>query len=218
MYIESTLARLRERGVCAVVRGIRLEHLPATLEAIVAGGVDCVEVTMSVRGALRELSALKERWGDQVMIGAGEVLNADMVMLAAKAGADFCSGVGANPGMIEACHQRDLLAIPGALTPTELLAAWHAGAALVNLFPADALGIDYLRTVHRALPRIELMPSGGITAENAGQFLRAGAVAVGAGLSIVDPDAVAGGDLDVITQNAAAMVTAVAQARSAGAD
>jgi 2-dehydro-3-deoxyphosphogluconate aldolase / (4S)-4-hydroxy-2-oxoglutarate aldolase len=217
MYIESTLARLRERGVCAVVRGINLDHLPATLEAIVAGGIDCIEVTMSVRGALRELSALKQRWGDEVLIGAGEVLNADMVMLAAKAGADFCSGVGASPGMIEACHQRDLLAIPGGLTPTELLAAWHAGAALVNLFPADALGLTYFETVHRALPRIELMPSGGINVENAGDFVRAGAVAVGVGLSIVDPGAVAGGNLETVTQNAAALVEAVGRARASGA-
>jgi len=214
MGIESTLERIRTCGVVAVIRGVHAQVLDSVVEAVLAGGVDCVEVAMSVRGALRDISVLKERWGDRVVIGAGEVLNAEMAVLAHGARADFCAGVGANEEMIRVCNQRDILAVPGALTPTEIQAAWHAGASLIKLFPAELVGPSYLEAVHRPLPRADLMPSGGINPHNAAHYVRAGAVAVGAGVSVVAPALVDAGDFGAITRNAAAMLKAIADARA----
>lgn len=212
MHIEDVLARIRESGVVAIIRNVEAGALGEAVEALVAGGVDCMEVAMSVRGALREIALQKEKWGDRIMMGAAEVLNGEMVTLAGAAGADFCSGVSANPEMIRTCNERDLLAIPGALTPTEVHNAWHGGAGLVRVFPANLVGPGYFEAVSRVLSRVELMPAGGITAQTAGQFVRAGAVAVAAGRAIFDP---AAGSFEVVAQNAARMARAVQTAREA---
>jgi 2-dehydro-3-deoxyphosphogluconate aldolase / (4S)-4-hydroxy-2-oxoglutarate aldolase len=213
MPIEETLERIKACGVVAVVRGIHSETLARTIQAVLEGGVDCVEISMSVRGALRDITVEKSHWGDRAVIGAGEVLNGEMATLAAVAQADFCSGVGAQPEMIRTCSERDILALPGALTPTEIQVAWHAGAPVVKVFPACILGPAYLETVGNALSRVELLPSGGITVETAPEFIRAGGVAVGSGRCIVDADAANAGDFGTITSNAAAMVAAVRSAR-----
>ena len=217
MHIEDVLARIKACGVVAIVRHVEAEALTQAVEALAAGGVDCMEVAMSVRGALREITLLNEKWGDRLIIGAAEVLNAEMVTLAGAARADFCSGISANPEMIRTCNERDMLAIPGALTPTEVQNAWHGGAGIVRVFPADVVGPAYFEAVSRVLSRVELMPAGGITPENAGQFVRAGAVAVAAGRAIFDPAAVAAGNFESVAENAARMAQAVQAAREAAA-
>lgn len=213
MSIEATVERIRACGVIVVVRAIHEDTLARTVEAILEGGVDCVEIAMSVRGALRDISVLKQQWGDRIVIGAADVLNAEMAILASSADADFCSGVAANAEMIRACNQHDIVGIPGALTPTEVHSAWHAGAGLVKLFPADLVGPRYLETVRRPLSRVELIPSGGITPQNVGEFIAAGAFAVGAGRAVVDPALVAAGNFAQVTRNAAALREAVTAAR-----
>lgn len=214
MAIEETLERIKACGVVAVIRGIRSDTLERTIAAIVEGGVDCIEIAMSVRGALRDITVRQTQWGNGVLIGAGEVLNAEMATLASAAQADFCSGIAAHPEMIRTCNERDVLAIAGALTPTEIQSAWHAGASLVKVFPASVFGPPYLETVRRVLSRVELMPSGGITPENAGEYIRVGAVAVCAGQAIADPAAIEAEDFEAISRNAAAMVEAVRAARA----
>ena len=213
MRIEETFERIRACGVMAVVRGIREEELRRTVEAILDGGVCCVEIAMSVKGALKDIARLSSELGEDVAIGAGEVLNAEMAQVAMAAGAHFCTGIGANVHMIRACHRRDTLAIPGALTPTEIQTAWHEGATLIKVFPGMMVGPEYIETVRVPLPRVELMISGGVTPANAGDFIRAGAVAVGAGRQIVDLSAIAEGRFDSIAANARTMRDAVDTAR-----
>lgn len=213
MQMEDTLARIEQCGVVAVIREVGEEALGHTVDAIMAGGVDCVEIAMSVHGALRDITLLKDRLGDRVIIGAGEVLNGEMAVLANAAQADFCSGIGANREMVRACIERDMLPVPGALTPTEIQFAWHAGASLVKLFPAEMFDPEYVGTVGRVLHRVSVMPSGGISAENAAKFVRAGAHSVGCGRSIADPAAVLSGDFETITRNAAQVREAVLAAR-----
>lgn len=217
MHIEDVMDRIKTRGVVAIIRKVEAEALGQVIEALVTGGVDCMEVAMSVRGALREITLQKEKWGDEIMIGAAEVLNTEMVTLAGAARADFCSGISANPEMIRTCNESDLLAIPGALTPTEVQNAWHGGAGIVRVFPADIVGPAYFETVSRVLSRVKLMPAGGITAHNAGTFVRAGAVAVAAGRAILEPAALAAGDFESIARNAARMARAVQAAREVAA-
>jgi 2-dehydro-3-deoxyphosphogluconate aldolase / (4S)-4-hydroxy-2-oxoglutarate aldolase len=209
MRIEDTLERIRGAGLVAVVRGVAPECLLPTVTALVEGGVECVDIALSVRGALREISVLKTEFGDRALVGAGEVLNHEMVTLAMSAMADFCSGPTVNEPMIKTAARRDFLAIPGALTPSEIQQAWHMGAPLIKLFPADVFGPEYIRTIHQPFPGIALMPSGGVTAENAGDFLRGGAVAVGAGTALVDVASVAAGDYSAVTASAVRMVEAV---------
>ncbi|NSW54933.1 MAG: bifunctional 4-hydroxy-2-oxoglutarate aldolase/2-dehydro-3-deoxy-phosphogluconate aldolase [Armatimonadetes bacterium] len=213
MQMEDTLKRIHTCGVVAVVRGIGAEALTRTLDALFAAGVDCVEIAMSVHGALKDISRLKEHWADQMIIGAGEVLNGEMATLADAAQADFCSGIGASPNMVRASIEHDLLPIPGALTPTEIQVAWHAGASIVKLFPAEMLNAEYVSTVRRVLPRVEVMPSGGISADNAAAFVRAGAFAVGAGRNVVDPALVEAGHFDEVTRRAREIRQAVLAAR-----
>jgi 2-dehydro-3-deoxyphosphogluconate aldolase / (4S)-4-hydroxy-2-oxoglutarate aldolase len=213
MRIEDTVARIRECGLVAVVRGVGPSALEKTLTALMEGGVECFEITMSVRGALREITLLKVELREKVLIGAGEVLNSEMAMLASAAQADFCTGPTVSEEMIKFANGRDFLAIPGALTPTEIQHAWHVGSPIIKLFPANVFGPDYITTIHRPFPGVAFMPSGGITPENAPEFLKAGAVAVAAGTSIVDLAAVAAGDFETVTRNAARMVAAVRAAR-----
>ncbi len=213
MRIEETLERVKSCGAVVVVRGVPADALERTIGAIAEGGLDCIELSMSVRGALRDITVLKSQWCDRVMIGAGEVLNGEMATLAHAAQADFCSGVSVHPEMVRNCNERDLLPIPGALTPTEIQHAWHSGASLIKLFPAELLGPGYVAAICHALPRVELMPSGGVGPHNAADLIRAGAVAVCAGRSVVDPAAVERGDLETITRNAQALFDAVKRAR-----
>ncbi len=213
MQMETTLERIQTCGVVAVIRAISADTLARTVEAIVQGGVDCVEVAMSVHGALRDITLLQQEWQDDAIIGAGEVLNGEMVALANAAQADFCSGIGANADMVRTAIERDVLPIPGALTPTEIQLAWHAGASLVKLFPAEMLDAEYVATIRRVLYRVDVMPSGGISAQNAAEFVKAGAHSVGAGRSIVDPAAVEAQDFKAITESAARIREAVQAAR-----
>jgi len=214
MKMEDTLDRICACGLVAVIRGIEPEALGPTVKAILHGGVDCIEIAMSVRGALKQMTLLKEKWGEEVILGAGEVLNGEMVTLATTAQADFCSGIGANLEMIRTSIERDALPIPGALTPTEIQSAWHAGASMVKLFPVQVLSADYIRIMRRTLYRVDLLPSGGVTPQNAAEFVRAGAHCVAAGQAIVDVSAAAKGEFDTISRNAEVMRQVVHSARA----
>lgn len=176
--VEQALARQR---IIPVVRH-RSEPVPAELvQVLVSEGLRCVEIAMTSPRALTTLRAARERLGDAVILGAGTALNAEMARLAIRAGAEFVASPGLNEAMIDACRHLDVLPLPGVMTPTEAMRAWHAGAQVVKLFPASVVGPQFLRTLKGPLPWLRIVPTGGITPENVAEFLEAGAMAVGVG-------------------------------------
>jgi 2-dehydro-3-deoxyphosphogluconate aldolase/(4S)-4-hydroxy-2-oxoglutarate aldolase len=193
----------------AVVRLDDASRLRPLVEALVAGGVDAVEVTMTMEGALEALAACSASLGESVVFGAGSVLDAETARMAISAGARFVVGPILAPEVVRVCRRYDAVAVPGAYSPTEIANAWEAGADLVKVFPAGGLGPGYLRELRGPLPHLRLMPTGGVTIENAGAFLAAGAVVVGVGGALVEREAVIRGDYARVTERARALVDAV---------
>ncbi|MBN9166150.1 MAG: 2-dehydro-3-deoxyphosphogluconate aldolase [Myxococcales bacterium 68-20] len=201
----------RERAL-AVVRLEDAAPLLPVVEALAAGGVHIVEITVTIPGALEAMAPLGAKLGPRVLIGAGSVLDAETARLAILAGARFVVGPTFRPAVVELCHRYDVLAIPGAYTPTEILSALEAGADLVKVFPAVALGPAYVRNVLGPLPHLRLLPTGGVTTENAAEFLDAGAVAVGVGGALLDGEALARGDYPRVTEAARRLTSAISAA------
>lgn len=210
-----TVATLEALGAVAVVRLEDAARLRPVVEALAAGEVRAVEVTMTTGGALDALAVLIPTLGDQLLIGAGTVLDAETARLAILAGARFVVAPTFSPRVVEVCHRYDVVAIPGGYTPSEILTAWEAGADLVKVFPASGLGPTYLKELRGPLPQLRLVPTGGVTAENAGAFLAAGAAAVGVGGALVEREAVARSDFRRITEQAHRLTRAVRAAREA---
>jgi 2-dehydro-3-deoxyphosphogluconate aldolase/(4S)-4-hydroxy-2-oxoglutarate aldolase len=208
-----TVEAIRRLGVIAVVRLDDVAQLRAVVDALAAGGVQALELTMTTSGALDGLAALRVAGGRQLIVGAGTVLDAETARLAIVAGARFVVAPTLNAAVVAMCHRFDVVAIPGAYTPTEILAACEAGADLIKLFPASGLGPGYLKELSGPLPQLRLVPTGGINAENAASFIAAGAVAVGVGGALVAPGAVARGDFACITDSARRLTTAIRAAR-----
>lgn len=200
-------------GVVAVIRLADASKLGAVIDALGAGGVRAIEVTMTVPGAIGLIEALAPGLPKDFVLGAGTILDPETARQAILAGARFIVGPVFNPAVISLCHRYDVAVAPGCFTPTEILAAWEAGADIVKVFPATALGPGYLKDVRGPLPQVRLMPTGGVTAANAGSWIKAGAVAVGVGTALVDPAAVAEGRYQSMADTAAAFVAAVAAAR-----
>jgi 2-dehydro-3-deoxyphosphogluconate aldolase/(4S)-4-hydroxy-2-oxoglutarate aldolase len=185
-------------------------------DALAAGGVTAVEMTFTTAGALEAIEAMRRTAGDALLVGAGTVLDADTARRAIEAGATYIVSPVFRAEVVEEAHRQGVPAMPGAYTPTEILTAHEAGADVVKVFPADSLGPSYIRGVRAAMPFLRLMPTGGVTPDNVGEWLAAGAVAVGLGSALVDPTLVAAGDYATITARARAITTAVAAARSGG--
>jgi 2-dehydro-3-deoxyphosphogluconate aldolase/(4S)-4-hydroxy-2-oxoglutarate aldolase len=204
-----TLVALERQRAIAMVRLDDAARLPAVVDALAAGDVRAVEITVTIPGALEAIAALKSKLDSRVVVGAGTVLDPETARLAILAGAEFVVGPTFSPGVLAVCHRYDLLAIAGAYTPTEIMAAWEAGAELIKVFPAGGLGPGYLRDLKGPLPRLRLVPTGGVTVENAAAFLAAGAFAVGVGGNLVEREAVARGDYARITEQARRLARAV---------
>lgn len=202
-------------GVVAVIRLSDASQLRATVDALAAGGVKAIEVTMTVPGAVGLIAELSVASPSGVIVGAGTVLDAATAEEVILAGARFVVGPVFRPGVIEVCHRHGIAAMPGCFTPTEILDAWQAGADIVKVFPATALGPAFFRDMQGPLPQVRMMPTGGVTRDNAGDWIRAGAVAIGVGTALVDRHAVADRRFDVITANARFFVEAVRHARGA---
>jgi 2-dehydro-3-deoxyphosphogluconate aldolase/(4S)-4-hydroxy-2-oxoglutarate aldolase len=192
------LQRLLDCGVVAIIRAPDDRQLVDVAEALLAGGIDCLEVTFTVPRAHRVLEQVRTRLEDRVLLGAGTVLDAETARLALLCGAEFLVTPVVSKPVIRLCRRYGKLALPGALTPTEILAAWQAGADIVKVFPSELTGPGYLRALRGPLPQIRLMPTGGVNLETAAAFLEAGACALGVGSSLVEPKAVAAGDLQRI--------------------
>jgi 2-dehydro-3-deoxyphosphogluconate aldolase/(4S)-4-hydroxy-2-oxoglutarate aldolase len=184
-----------------------------TAEALLAGGVSVVEVTLNTPGALDMLTALAKHFGDRMAIGAGTVMSPEEVRQALDAGARFIVSPHTDPAVIEAARSAGAPAAPGAFTPTEIVRAWQAGASVVKVFPVGSVGPRYLRDVLAPLTQIPLLPTGGVTLENAAEFIRAGARGLGLGSDLVAPKAVAARDFASITERAGRFVEEVAKGR-----
>lgn len=195
MSKDTTLSRITGTGVVAVLRAPSGELLVDVAEALLAGGVEAIEVTFTVPGAHRVLEQVADRLGDRVLLGAGTVLDSETARTALLAGAQFVVAPTVNLEVIRLCRRYDKAVMPGALTPTEVLAAWQAGADVVKVFPSELTGPKYLQTLHGPLPQVRLMPTGGVNLQTAAEFLRAGACALGIGGSLVEAKAVAAGDM-----------------------
>ena len=204
--------QLLEQGVLGIIRVETSTDLVKIVKSLQKGGLRCLEITMTTPGALRAIEESRERLPD-VLMGAGTVLDAVTAREAILAGAEFLVTPTVKLDVIEVAHRYGVPVIPGAMTPTEILTCWEAGADMVKVFPASVLGPGYIKAVRGPLPQIPLVPTGGITAENAGEFIRAGAVMVCAGGWLVDKEAIAEGRYEVLTEKARRLIQAVEEAR-----
>jgi 2-dehydro-3-deoxyphosphogluconate aldolase/(4S)-4-hydroxy-2-oxoglutarate aldolase len=204
---------LETLGAVAVVRLEDAGQLRPVVAALAAGEVHAVEITMTIPGALEAMAALKPIVDRRTLLGAGTVLDPETARLCILAGARFVVAPIVCPQVVAMCARYDVAAIPGAYTPTEVLAAWEAGADLVKVFPAGGLGPEYVKALLDPLPHLRLLPTGGVTADNAPAFLEAGAIAVGVGGALVERDAVARGDYGRITERARRLTAAIRSAQ-----
>jgi 2-dehydro-3-deoxyphosphogluconate aldolase/(4S)-4-hydroxy-2-oxoglutarate aldolase len=212
----TTTRFLIDTGVVAVVRADDPRLLTEAAAALADGGVKAIEITMTTPGALGVIAALAARPPAGCVIGVGTVLDAETARAAILAGAGFLVAPVLDLRTIELAHRYDKAVLPGAFTPTEILAAWQAGADLVKVFPADTLGPAYIRAVKAPLPQVRMCPTGGVTAENAGEWIRAGASCVAAGGSLISKRHLADRDLEGIRASASRFAAAVREARAAG--
>ena len=204
---------IEEAGVVAVIRLKEPDKLRAVVEAIGQGGIRAIEVTMTVPGAVELIRQLAPTMPPGFILGAGTVLDPETAQQVIDAGAQFVVSPVFRRGVIDACHERDVAAMPGCFTPTEILDAWDAGADVVKVFPATSLGPNFFKDVRGPLPHVKLMPTGGVSLDNAGDWIRAGAVAVGVGTALLDSKAIASGDYAVLRANAERIVGSVRAAR-----
>jgi len=211
---EKNMQAIADCGVVAIVRVGSAQDALAVCLAIAKGGVKPIEITMTIPGAIDAIRELKSVVKDEVLVGAGTVLDPETAVAVIQAGAEFIVSPTLNLAVIEVCRRYSKIVIPGALTPTEILTAWSAGADIVKIFPAGVAGPKYLLDIKGPLPQVRLMPTGGVTLENTPDFIRAGAVAVAVGTSLVDKKAVSEKKYDVITASARKFVAAVQMART----
>jgi len=212
---NKAMGQLITSGALGIIRVNQAEGLVRIARALQQGGINCIEITMTTPGALRAIEETSEELTGVIM-GAGTVLDATTARQAILAGAKFLVTPTVELDVIEIAHRYGKVVIAGAMTPTEILTAWEAGADMVKVFPASVLGPSYLKAVRGPLPQIQLVPTGGITADNAGDFIKAGAVMVCAGGWLVDKKAVANERYEVLTERARQLVDAVSKAREGG--
>jgi 2-dehydro-3-deoxyphosphogluconate aldolase/(4S)-4-hydroxy-2-oxoglutarate aldolase len=201
-------------GVVGIIRMKDPAKLPGVVQALAEGGVRTLEITMTVPGAVDLIRTTAQLLPPGFLLGAGTVLDAETTRRVIDAGATFIVSPVFRPEMIAAAHEHDVPILPGCFSPTEILAAWDAGADLIKVFPATALGPGYLRDVHGPLPGVKLVPTGGVTIDNAGDWIRAGAAAVGAGSALLDAAAIEAGDYARLAGNARRIVAQVTAARA----
>ena len=212
---RQTVAEVERAGIVAVIRIKEPEKLRAVVDAISEGGIRALEITMTVPGAVELIRQLAPTLPSGFIFGAGTVVDAETAHRVVDAGAQFIVSPVFRRAVIEACQARDVASMPGCFTPTEILDAWDAGADVVKVFPATTLGPGYLKDIHGPLPHVKLMPTGGVTLDNAGDWIRAGAVAVGVGTSLLDAKAIAANDFKQLRANAERIVANVRAAQQA---
>ena len=214
MKRDAVLAAIVEAGIIPVVRTENEEGAIRAIEAIFRGGIRTAEITMTVPGAIRALEKVADKFGDQMVLGAGTVLDPETARACMLAGAEFFVTPSLNLKTIEMAKRYSKVITPGALTPTEVLTAWEAGADAVKIFPCSAVGgAKYIKALRAPFPQIEMIPTGGVSLETIGDFLRAGACAAGVGAELIDNANIREGHYEVFEERAKRFIEAIAKAR-----
>lgn len=215
MSKAEVIQTIRDIGIIPVVRAQSVEEAMMAIDAIREGGISILEITMTVPGAVGVIEKVSARYGGEALVGAGTVLDGATARACIDAGARFIVSPALNFETIEVCRNEEIAVMPGALTPTEVVQAWNAGADFVKVFPAGAVGgASYLKALKAPLPQIELIPTGGVSLKTAADFIKAGAAALGVGADLVDLKAIREGQQKLITERAREYVRIVREARS----
>jgi len=213
---QSIPERLESLGLVPVLRSKSAAEAHGLVEAMLSGGVTVMEVTMTIPGAIAVIRSLREKYGDQLLLGAGTVLDAQQCAAAIEAGAEFVVSPSLHLEVILKTKALGKISIPGALTPTEVVTAWNAGADYVKVFPCSSVGgPSYLKALKAPLPHIRLIPTGGVTLETASQYLKSGAALLGVGSDLVNPEALQQGKPGVIAETARKYLEIIRQHRAA---
>jgi 2-dehydro-3-deoxyphosphogluconate aldolase/(4S)-4-hydroxy-2-oxoglutarate aldolase len=213
---SETLRRIEEVGIVPVVRAPSAELALRAVDAVLAGGVSVFEITLTVPGAIELIRLLTQRFAGRALVGAGTVLTADQARACIDAGARFVVSPGLDLPTVALARAREVAVMPGALTPTEVIAAWQAGADMVKIFPCSAVGgAKYLRALRGPLPQVKLLPTGGVTLATAADYIAAGAAALGVGSELIDVELLAGGGDRTLTDRARELLAVVKSARGA---
>ena len=213
MTRAAAVQTIEESGVVGIIRLKDPSRLPGVVDALAEGGVRALEITMTVPGAVELIRQTAKALPAGFLLGAGTVLDVETARRVVDAGARFLVSPVMRVDVITAARDLDVPIMPGCFSPTEILTAWEAGADMIKVFPATALGPGYLRDIHGPLPDVKLVPTGGVSVENAGEWIKAGAVAVGVGSGLLDPAALAEGRYDSILDRAKRIVVNVNAAR-----
>lgn len=210
-----TINQIKETGVIPVVRATTADEAMRAIDAIREGGISVLEITMTVPGAVKVIEEVAKRYEKDALVGAGTVLDPETATACIESGARFVVSPALNLETIACCRRLDVVVMPGALTPTEVVQAWNAGADFVKVFPAGAVGgPSYLKSLKAPLPQIELLPTGGVSLKTAADFIRAGAAALGVGADLVDIKAIREGQAALITERAKQFIEIVREARA----
>jgi 2-dehydro-3-deoxyphosphogluconate aldolase/(4S)-4-hydroxy-2-oxoglutarate aldolase len=203
MKRDAILSAIIDIGIVPVVRTESAEGAIQAIDAIYRGGIRVAEITMTVPGALRALEKVADKFGDQIVLGAGTVLDPETARACMLAGAEFIVTPSLNPATIEIAKRYSKVIMPGALTPTEVVTAWQAGGDVIKVFPCSAVGgAKYIKSLRAPFPQIEMIPTGGVNLETIGDFLRAGACAVAVGGELIDGANIRAGRYDVFEERA----------------
>ena len=216
MKKAEVIQQIVDIGLVPVVRASSADEAMRVIDAIKEGGVSVLEITMTVPGAVKVMEAVSERYGADVLVGAGTVLDPETARVCILAGAKFIVSPALNLETIALCKRYSVPVMPGALTPTEVVTAWQAGADFVKVFPCSAMGgASYIKGLKAPLPQIELVPTGGVNLKTAADFIKAGSSALGVGADLVDVKAIRAGEASVVTERARQFLEIVQEARSA---
>jgi 2-dehydro-3-deoxyphosphogluconate aldolase/(4S)-4-hydroxy-2-oxoglutarate aldolase len=213
---KKIVEQLESLGLVPVVRASSADEALQVIEAIKAGGVNVLEITMTVPGAVRVIEKVADKYGSEVLVGAGTVLDPETARACLLAGAQFIVSPALNLDTIAMCHRYSAPVMPGVLTPTEVITAWSAGADFVKVFPCGSVGgASYIKNLKGPFPQIKMIPTGGVSLKTAQDFIKAGASALGVGTDLVDVKAIREGNPDVVTERAKQFVELVREARAA---
>ena len=212
---KKIVEQLESLGLVPVVRASSADEALQVIEAIRAGGVNVLEITMTVPGAIRVIEKVADKYGSEVLVGAGTVLDPETARACLLAGAQFIVSPALNLDTIAMCHRYSAPVMPGVLTPTEVITAWSAGADFVKVFPCGSVGgASYIKNLKGPFPQIKMIPTGGVSLKTAQDFIKAGASALGVGTDLVDVKAIREGNPDVVTERAKQFVELVREARA----
>ncbi len=213
---KKIVEQIESLGLVPVVRASSADEAMQAIDAIRAGGVNVLEITMTVPGAVRVIEKVADKYGSDVLVGAGTVLDPETARACLLAGAQFIVSPALNLATIELCHRYSAPIAPGVLTPTEVITAWSAGVDFVKVFPCGSVGgASYVKNLKGPFPQVKIIPTGGVSLTTAADFIKAGASALGVGTDLVDVKAIREGNAHIVTERARQFVEIVREARSA---